>query len=140
MTARSVRFSSGEMTFRREEHMQPCRSLTSPGIRRRRDAIKVRAITPDTVGLLNAYRMTARSGLDDFEAIRVPSVVPVSEEESGLEDSWKLGEWEKLDALGFKRTYSEVAQGFVDGKDPPNTPGCSRLTPSHTEDDSWEYL
>ena len=84
--------------------------------------------------------MTARSGLDDFEVIRVPSVVPVSEEESGLEDSWKLGEWEKLDALGFKRTYSEVAQGFVDGEDPPNTPGCSRLTPSHTEDDSWEYL
>jgi hypothetical protein len=85
-------------------------------------------------------RSKARSGLDDFEVIRVPKVVPVSEEESGLEDSWKLGEWEKLDAWGFKRTYSEVAQGFVDGKDPPDMPSCSRLALSRTEDDSWECL
>jgi hypothetical protein len=143
VTARSARFSSGKTTFVRycrEEHVRPCRCLTSRGIRRRRDAAKVRPITPYTLGLLNEHRITARSGLDDFEVIRVPKVVPVSEEESGLEDSWKLGEWEKLDAWGFKRTYSEVAQGFVDGKDPPDMPSCSRLALSRTEDDSWECL
>lgn len=64
----------------------------------------------------------------------------MSEEELDIGDSWKLGDWEKLDAPSFKMTYSAVAQGFLDGKDPPNMPGCSRLTLSHIEDDSWEYL
>ena len=117
--------------------MQPCHSLTSRGIKRERDAAKVGPTSSCSVRLLSAHRITAKSGLGDFEVIRVPKVVPISEEESGLEDSWKLGEWEKLDALGFKRTYSEVAQGFVDGKDPPNTPGFAL---SRTEDDSWECI
>ena len=66
--------------------------------------------------------------------------MPVSEEEPDLWDSWRLGDWVNLDVLGFKRTYSEVAQGFVEGKESLNTPGCSRLAPSRTEDDSWECL
>ncbi|KAF8452781.1 hypothetical protein L210DRAFT_3626791 [Boletus edulis BED1] len=85
-------------------------------------------------------RGKARSGLDDFEVIRVPKVMPVLAEEPDIGDSWELGEWEKLDALGFKRTYSEVARGLVDGKDPPNASGCSGHVPNNTEDDSWECL
>ena len=92
---------------------------------------------PIHVALLSASRITARSGFDDFEVIRVPKVVPVTEEEPDLRDSWELGEWEKLDALGLKRTYSEVARGLVEGRD---MPGRSQFSPSHTEDDSWECL
>jgi len=82
----------------------------------------------------------ARSGFDDFEIIRVPKVFPVTQEEPDLWDSWELGEWEKLDALGLKRTYSEVARGMVEGRNPPDTPGCFQFAPSQTEDDSWECL
>lgn len=64
----------------------------------------------------------------------------IAEEEPDLGDNWKLGDWEELDALGFKRTYSEVARGFIDGKDPPNAPRCSRLLPIDAEDDVWERL
>ncbi|KAF8551856.1 hypothetical protein OG21DRAFT_1512248 [Imleria badia] len=103
--------------------------------------------THATLSLLGIarYQMTekrskARSGFGDFEVIRLPKVVPVSEEEPNLGDSSRLSEWETLDALGFKRTYSEVARSFVDGKDPPETPDSSRLAQSGTEDDSWEYL
>ena len=85
-------------------------------------------------------RITARSGLGDFEVIRLAKVFPVPEEELELGDSSRLSEWEKLDALSFKRTYSEAAQGFVDGIDPPKTPGCSRVVRSGAEDDPWEYL
>lgn len=92
------------------------------------------------VTLLSAHQITARSGPDDFEVIRIPNVVTILEEEADLEDSWGLREWETFDVWGLKRTYSEVAQGFVDGKDPPNTPGCSRLVSTRVEDDSWECL
>ena len=72
--------------------------------------------------------------------VRVPRVVPISEEEPDLGDGWKLREWENLDVFGYQRTYSEVARGFVDGKDPPNKAGCPRIASNGAEDDPWEYL
>ncbi|KAG6380390.1 hypothetical protein JVT61DRAFT_8508 [Boletus reticuloceps] len=140
VTARCASGKTKILQYRLEERIQPCHFLTSRGIRRRRDAAKVCPITPYNLALLSAYHITARSSLDDFEVIRVPKVVPVLAEEPDIGDSWELGEWEKLDTLGFKRTYSEVARGFVDGKDPPNARGCSGLVPNNTEDDSWECL
>ncbi|KAF8834518.1 hypothetical protein BDN67DRAFT_1016426 [Paxillus ammoniavirescens] len=59
------------------------------------------------------YRITkrrkARTGLGDFEVIRVPRVIPISDGEvSGIEDNWERDEWEKVDVIEFRRLYSEV--------------------------------
>ncbi|KIK92925.1 hypothetical protein PAXRUDRAFT_829521 [Paxillus rubicundulus Ve08.2h10] len=66
----------------------------------------------------------AWTGLDgDFEVIRVPRVIPISDGEvSRIGNGWQRDEWEKVDVIEFRRLYSEVLRTALGWKLPPHQP------------------
>jgi hypothetical protein len=48
-------------------------------------------------------------------------VIPTSDEEvSGIGNDWEQNEWEKVDVIEFRRSYSGVLLTALGGKVPPH--------------------
>ncbi|KAF9225060.1 hypothetical protein BS17DRAFT_779558 [Gyrodon lividus] len=63
----------------------------------------------------------ARTCLGDFEVVKIPKVIAISEGdvvEIGHDWDQDSDKWEKVDIAGLKRTYSEVLRNAINGKDP----------------------